>query len=631
MSRAISKAGLSVLVTALCVQVEGCTGHPAGHDADVQPDADHDASPDSEVDADADPEPDVDADPEADTETEADVEPEAEPDLDIEEEPWVDPPPAGRMGDPDVPLEEPVEPPPPRVVINEILAANDSINVDEAGGFDDWIEIYNASSEPVDLTGWALSDDERDGPKWYFPPDLVIEPHGYLLVWADAEPMQGPLHASFSLDAAHEEVILYAPPEEGGEEPRVADGIVFEDQLDDVVLGRFPNGAAYWAQSIRATPGLPNPADPGWSLDPSDVLFPQDRVIRIELWLPAASMDSLRRSPYTWVPASLGFEGVFFPLVGIRLKGFWGSRRAFDRKAAFKISLNLYTGGQRLRGLRALCLNNMVQDCSTVHERVSHRVYRESGIPAPRTAHVALYMNGVYRGLYLNVEPIKHEFLERWFDDPNGNLYDGDYRADVDPVGLWRMDLDEQGSEDVADRSDLIALSDFLNNPPSDDLVEELESMVEVDLFLRMTAIDAVTAHWDGYCYNTNNFRMYHNPSTGRFTFIPWGTDQTFSWTRGIYDCQGRVARWVLAVPSLRERYNIELWRAADRYRDPAIPVDIRFAEAMVTPFFEADTYRECAPEAMHARVNDTVSFLGRWPDSVVRTIFPGGEPGFSE
>ena len=44
------------------------------------------------------------------------------------------------------------------VVINELLAKNETINADEAGEYDDWIELYNHSNSTVDLAGYYLTD-----------------------------------------------------------------------------------------------------------------------------------------------------------------------------------------------------------------------------------------------------------------------------------------------------------------------------------------------------------------------------------------------------------------------------------------------------------------------------------------
>jgi hypothetical protein len=80
------------------------------------------------------------------------------------------------------------------VVINEFMASNGTVRADEDGDFEDWIELFNTSEAPVDLSGWGLSDDDANPFKWRFPEGTGIQGGGFLLVWAsgkDRHPEQG--------------------------------------------------------------------------------------------------------------------------------------------------------------------------------------------------------------------------------------------------------------------------------------------------------------------------------------------------------------------------------------------------------------------------------------------------------
>lgn len=69
--------------------------------------------------------------------------------------------------------------------INEFMAINQTTLVDEDGDYSDWIEIYNPTSAPVNLQGWALTDDMRIPFKWVFS-DLTLEAGDYLILFASA-------------------------------------------------------------------------------------------------------------------------------------------------------------------------------------------------------------------------------------------------------------------------------------------------------------------------------------------------------------------------------------------------------------------------------------------------------------
>ncbi|MCA1762775.1 MAG: lamin tail domain-containing protein, partial [Flavobacteriales bacterium] len=73
-----------------------------------------------------------------------------------------------------------------KLVINEFMAANNSTASDEFGEFDDWVEIYNGSEEPINMEGYFLSDNHGNRTKFVFP-SVVIEPDDVLIVWCDGQ------------------------------------------------------------------------------------------------------------------------------------------------------------------------------------------------------------------------------------------------------------------------------------------------------------------------------------------------------------------------------------------------------------------------------------------------------------
>lgn len=122
------------------------------------------------------------------------------------------------------------------IVINEIMADNATTIQDPAGEFDDWIELYNKGTEDVALDGWFLSDKVDIKTKWRFPDGIVIPAGGYLIVWADENGSQGPLHANFKLSKSGEAVYLSAP------DTSLVDQVVFDLQETDMGYARIPNG-----------------------------------------------------------------------------------------------------------------------------------------------------------------------------------------------------------------------------------------------------------------------------------------------------------------------------------------------------------------------------------------------------
>lgn len=148
----------------------------------------------------------------------------------------------------------------PALWINEFLASNDSVIRDENGEYEDWIELYNAGGAPLDVGGMYLTDDLSRPTRWRLPDGTTIPAGGFLLIWADGEPGEGPLHASFRLSKEGEQVGLFDRDEAGN---GLVDSVVFGPQRTDVSTGRWPDGGETWRVFEAPTPGGSNASRQG--------------------------------------------------------------------------------------------------------------------------------------------------------------------------------------------------------------------------------------------------------------------------------------------------------------------------------------------------------------------------------
>ena len=143
-----------------------------------------------------------------------------------------------------------------KVVINEFLTQNISLQTDPQGEHEDWIELYNRSRRAVDLAGLYLTDDFSNLTKWQFPlnyPALTtIKAQGYLILWADGDTDQPGLHTSFKLSAAGEEIALV---DVNG---TVLDQVQFAEQLPNTAYGRDALDPERWEIMVLPTPGNAN-------------------------------------------------------------------------------------------------------------------------------------------------------------------------------------------------------------------------------------------------------------------------------------------------------------------------------------------------------------------------------------
>jgi hypothetical protein len=156
------------------------------------------------------------------------------------------------------------------VSVNEIHATNQYTLADQEEStthkqeYNDWIELYNASEHVANLEGYFITDNPNRPSKHVLPPEAVIPGKGFLILWADNQPAQGPFHLSFALSnkAGGESVYLADP------KGNLLDGTHFESstgltchdpiQQCDFSYARYPDGSGAFAWCEVPTPGASN-------------------------------------------------------------------------------------------------------------------------------------------------------------------------------------------------------------------------------------------------------------------------------------------------------------------------------------------------------------------------------------
>ncbi|MDT3696212.1 MAG: CotH kinase family protein [Ignavibacterium sp.] len=149
--------------------------------------------------------------------------------------------------------------------INELMADNSTTIPDPNGEYDDWIEIYNSSSSPIELTGKYLTDKKSNLTKYKFTqPDLFINPNEYLLIWCDEQQSQQGIHTNFKLSKDGEFVALI-----NNDGISIIDSITFGEQTKDISFGRQIDSGSNWV-FMTPTPGSTNNPT---SVDDDDVVL----------------------------------------------------------------------------------------------------------------------------------------------------------------------------------------------------------------------------------------------------------------------------------------------------------------------------------------------------------------------
>jgi len=120
-----------------------------------------------------------------------------------------------------------------QILINEFVASNSSGGYydSEYEDYPDWIEIYNASDAPMDISSYYLTDELDELDKWIIPEGTVIGAKGYLLFLADDRNINN--HTSFKLSADGESIAL------SDRDKLVLDSLVYMPQNNNISMGRI--------------------------------------------------------------------------------------------------------------------------------------------------------------------------------------------------------------------------------------------------------------------------------------------------------------------------------------------------------------------------------------------------------
>ena len=195
---------------------------------------------------------------------------------------------------------------------------------------------------------------------------------------------------------------------------------------DDDAPGRRPGRQAtpVVQAPVHSTPDLPTLTAPTTTpFDPGAATFDPSVKHDVRLFISPEIADRLRDHPEAWQKIDVIIDDHEMHDVAVRLKGH-GSFQPYGAKANWKLSLDRYVADQEHDGLDQLVLNNMTSDGTMLAEHYAYRAYRAFGIPAPRSVHVRVVLNGEFEGTYLMVEEVDKRFLSRWYDDNDGSLYE---------------------------------------------------------------------------------------------------------------------------------------------------------------------------------------------------------------
>ncbi|WP_204485480.1 CotH kinase family protein [Archangium primigenium] len=400
----------------------------------------------------------------------------------------------------------------------------------------------------------------------------------------------------------------------------------------------------------------------GWSAwrffradDSSGELFDETRVLEFHLDIPPASWAAMNAEavPPDCVPhtredhrATLRLGERVFENVGVHVKGGCGSARTLEGKASFKVDLEWddpsapgCPKSRELFGRKNLTFDSNVQDPTQMNARLGYAFFRALGMPAPRVASVRMFVNGEYWGLYTHVESIDRRFLARWFEDKDGALYEGAYWCDLlpenvpgpgeDPSGFClERKLSGEGVCGSGGEEDgyapLRELTRRLAALPPGGFYPQVGAFLDYERFLTTWAIEGVLAHWDGYSFDTrNNYRVYRDPSTGLWTLLSGGIDQTFGHRSGRgagleqdpWDVAGLLAARCMEEADCRMAMATRMEEVTRAFATAGLEARARDIRSQIASDVHADPRKESSNAGFDAAVERTLRFIRERPD----------------
>ena len=398
------------------------------------------------------------------------------------------------------------------LVINEIVAS-------AADDGNDWFELYNNSENTINLANYHVIDESDDIDPITLP-DIDLYAGQYITIYAtDEDP--GTYYVPFKL----------------GKEDELS--LILNDEVIDYIDWDESDVATGFSYGLSSSTGFthafltPTPS----SENTVATAFTPTAVNTLSITITDENWQDILDNPLDeeYHETAITFNGVTLDSVAIRTKGGSSLRNVANSSSdrySFKVDINEYVSGQKFFGLKKFTLQNSFNDPSYMREVIAYELMDEMGVPTPEHAYVNFYVNGELFGLYLMVEAIDGEFVEKHFANSNGDLYKPDGTgSDL----LWLgddiqsyTDINLQTNEDTTDNGAFINFVESLDKGET--------SAIDIDTLLRYMSVSTSLSNLDSYHGPlAHNYYIYDDD--GVFSILPWDFNESFG--TFAMDCNG--------------------------------------------------------------------------------------------
>ncbi|MBN1659678.1 MAG: CotH kinase family protein [Anaerolineae bacterium] len=204
-----------------------------------------------------------------------------------------------------------------------------------------------------------------------------------------------------------------------------------------------------------------------------------------------------------------------------------------DAKLPLMIKFNEFVSGQTYQGYSNLAIRTYgtSYDAAMLQEPVTNYLFRLAGLPVTETAYVGVRINDEAEELYTLSEVINQDYLAKHFANPNGVLYKAEVGATLGYAGedpsAYAERFTQQTRIHDADMAPLIAFTHFLSESDEATFGRELPAHLDVDAFATYLAINTLLANADSIIGMNNNYYLYYDDVSERFTLLMWDANES--------------------------------------------------------------------------------------------------------
>ena len=204
-------------------------------------------------------------------------------------------------------------------------------------------------------------------------------------------------------------------------------------------------------------------------------------------------------------------------------------------KIPFMIKFDEYVDGQTYQGHATISIRNYgtSYDEALLQEPITNYAAQLSGVPATDTAYTGFRINDDEERLYVVSELINEDYLETYFENEDGVLYKAEVGSTLSYQGedpsSYADSFTQQTRVNDADLMPLIELIRFVDQADDAEFEKELPDYLDVDAFASYIAVNAMLVNVDSMLGMNNNYYLYYDDETEKFTILMWDANESFN------------------------------------------------------------------------------------------------------